>query len=230
MTHTLTTPPGDLEPPEAELRERIARELYTPVIGDVLDSIGRLHQFLPAGIRPLDPAMVLVGRAMPVLIVDVFGPQKRPFGRLTEALDDLRAGEVYLARSGRLECAAWGEILTTTASLRGAAGAVIDGFHRDTAKILGQGWPVFSRGAYGQDAGARAAVQDYRVPLEIGGVFVHPGDLIVGDVDGVVVVPQGIEEEVLERAFHKVSAEGVTRQAIADGMSSTEAYRRYGVL
>lgn len=212
------------------LFERIRSGLYTPVIGDVLDSAGRLHQFLPQAIRPLDPGMTVVGRAMPVLIADVFGPQPRPFGRLTEALDALEQGEVYLARSGRLQCAAWGEILTATARGRGAVGAVIDGFHRDTAKVLAQDWPVFSRGGYGQDAGVRASVVDYRVPIEIEGVTINPGDLIVGDVDGVVVVPREIESEVLSLAFDKVQAEDVTRTAISRGMSSTEAYETFGVL
>lgn len=204
--------------------------LYTPVIGDVLDSIGRIHQFLPPAIQALDPALMVVGRAMPVLIADVFGPQARPFGRLTEALDSLQPGEVYLARSGRLECAAWGEILTATARLRGANGAVIDGYHRDTSRVLAQRWPVFSRGPYGQDAGARAAVMDYRVPVEIRGVRIEPGDMIVGDVDGVLVVPRAVEDEVLEAALAKVAAEGVTRRAIEGGMTSSTAYSKFGVL
>ncbi|WP_127473911.1 RraA family protein [Microbacterium sulfonylureivorans] len=205
-------------------------ELYTPVIGDILDVLGRQHQFLSAGIRPIEPAMLLVGRAMPVLIADVFGVQEQPFGRLTEALDALQPGEIYLARSARLECSAWGEILTATARGRGAAGAVIDGFHRDTRRVLEQDWPVFSRGSFAQDAGVRATVVDYRVSLEIDGVEVHPGDLIVGDIDGVVVVPRAIEDEVLELAAEKVAGESITRRAIDGGMSSSDALARYGVL
>lgn len=215
---------------ESSLFDSIKNGLYTPVIGDVLDSLGRRHQFLPPDIRPIDRSMVIVGRAMPVLISDVFGEPQRPFGRLTDALDSLKPGEVYLARSGRLQCAAWGEILTATARSRGAVGAVIDGFHRDTGRVLAQDWPVFSRGSYGQDAGARASVVDFRVEVEIEGVAVAPGDLIVGDVDGVVVIPKSVEGEVLERAFAKVSAEDVTRSAILNGMSSTEAYETFGVL
>jgi regulator of RNase E activity RraA len=174
--------------------------------------------------------MVLVGRAMPVLIADVFGPQRSPFGRLTEALDQLGSGEVYLARGGRTECAAWGEIMTATARVRGAAGAVLDGFHRDTVRVLEQDWPVFSRGRSAQDAGVRATVLDYRVPAEIGGVLVRPGDLVLGDLDGVVVVPAEIEDEVLERALTKATAENLVRQAIENGMSSTDAFATYGVL
>lgn len=210
--------------------ELVKQTLYTPVIVDVLDQLGRRHQLLPAGIRPLRDDMVLVGRAMPVLIGDVFGPQKKAFGRLTEALDQLQPGDVYLARGGRLDCAAWGELLTVTAKVRGAVGAVIDGFHRDTPRVLGEEWPVFSRGGYAHDAGVRAAVLDYRVPVEIEGVLVSPGDLVVADVDGVIVVPRELEDEVLGRALDKASSENVVRDAIANGMSSTEALATYGVL
>jgi 4-hydroxy-4-methyl-2-oxoglutarate aldolase len=221
----MTLPKADTE------RFALVREhLSTPVVGDVLDQLERTHQFLPQGIQALHPAMVLVGRAMPVLITDVFETQRSPFGRLTEALDQLEPGDIYLARNGRAQCAAWGEILTATARARGAAGAVIDGFHRDTVRILEQDWPVFSRGRFAQDAGVRASVVDYRVPLEIDGVLVHPGDLIVGDIDGVVVVPSAVENEVLELALVKATAENVVREAIEGGMSSTTAFATYGVL
>lgn len=208
----------------------IEEQLHTPVIGDILDAVGRYHQFLSPRVRPLHANKRLVGRAMPVLIGDAFGPRAKPFGRLTEALDSLESGEIYLARSGRIECAAWGEILTATAKARGARGAVIDGYHRDTHAVLAQDWPVFSHGPFAQDAGVRAEVVDFRTTVEIDGVTVAPGDLIVGDIDGVVVIPAAIEREVVERALAKVQAESVTRAAIESGMSSTTAYETFGVL
>jgi len=207
-----------------------AVRLRTAVVGDVLDQVGRPNQFLPPSIRPLDADMTLAGRAMPVIIDDVSGEEDRAFGRLTDALDQLQRDEIYLARGGRTPCAAWGELLTATAKVRGAAGAVIDGFHRDTSQVLRQQWPVFSRGAYGQDARVRAAVVDFRAPALYGRVWVHPGDLVVGDVDGVVVVPQDCEAEVLEAAQAKLKAEGLVRAAIEHGMSSTQAFKEFGVL
>jgi 4-hydroxy-4-methyl-2-oxoglutarate aldolase len=219
-----------LPPAEPERLDLVRTTLYTAVIGDVLDQVGRYHQFLPPSVRPLAPQLRMAGRAMPVLMRDVFGPQREPFGRLTEALDDLRPDEVYLARNPRAECAAWGEILTATARVRGAAGAVIDGYHRDTHAVLSQDWPVFSRGAYGQDAGVRTSVVDFRTTTEIGQVTVEPGDLVVGDVDGVVVVPRELEDEVLERAVAKATAENQVRAAIESGMSATEAFSTFGVL
>lgn len=137
---------------------------------------------------------------------------------------------MYLARNADIPTAAWGEILTATARRRGAAGAVVDGYHRDTRGVLAQDWPVFSRGSYAQDAGVRKSVLDYRVPIEIGQVHVVPGDLIVGDRDGVVVIPQDVETEVIGLAFEKAATENLVLRAIEGGMSSTEAFRTFGVL
>lgn len=232
MTPSTAGGSANAAPPSADAARfaLIRDELYTAVIGDVLDQLGRHHQFLPPGLRPLQPAMVLAGRAMPVRLADVFGPQPKPFGMLTEALDQLQPDEVYVAAGGRAQCAAWGEILTATARARDAAGAVVDAYHRDTHRVHEQRWPVFSRGAYAQDAGVRMQVLDYRLPVELGGVLVSPGDLIVGDVDGVLVVPHEVEDEVVELALVKARAENTVRAAIEGGMSSAEAFRRNGVL
>lgn len=215
---------------DAELFTLISTRLYTAVIGDILDRLGRVHQFLPAMIRPLRPEMRVAGRAMPVLVSDVYGPQRKPFGLLTEALDQLEPGEVYLAPRTGAQAAMWGEILTATAQSRGAVGAVVDGFHRDTVKVLGQDFPVFSHGNYAQDSSIRTIVHDYRTPVEIGGVHVNPGDLVVGDMDGVLVIPREIEAEVIEAALEKAATENVVRKAIEAGMSATDAFAHYGVL
>lgn len=206
------------------------KTLYTPVIGDILDTRGRYHQILPAGVRPMIPGMVVVGRAMPALMIDVHGPQKKPFGKLTNALDDLREGEVYVASGGDMRCAYWGELLTATARRRGAAGAVINGHHRDTPRVLEQNWPVFSRGANAQDSAMRTQVADYRCSIEIAGVWIEPGDLIFGDLDGVVVIPRAIETDVVTLSLAKARAEKVVRAAIEDGMSATCAFEKFGIL
>jgi len=205
-------------------------KLFTAVVGDILDREGFRHQFLPQPIKPLNPVHRLVGRAFPVRIVDVDGPQARPFGRLTEALDAIRPGEIYLATGGAMNCAAWGEILTATAKMRGGLGAVIDGFHRDTPRVLEQNWPVFSRGSFAQDAGVRSSVVDFRCEVEIGGVAVEPGDLVFGDIDGVVVVPRAIEQRVVQLAIDKVAGEKTVRREIESGSTSTDVFDRYGIL
>lgn len=129
-----------------------------------------------------------------------------------------------------MRCAYWGEILTATAKKRGAVGAVINGFHRDTPKVLEQDWPVFSRGRFAQDSAVRTQVVDYRCPIEVGQVSVQPGDLVFGDLDGVVIVPKKVEAEAIERALAKARGEKLVRKEIEAGMSSTEAFRKYGIL
>jgi regulator of RNase E activity RraA len=129
-----------------------------------------------------------------------------------------------------MRCAYWGEILTATAKKRGAVGAVINGFHRDTPRVLEQNWPVFTRGRFAQDSAVRTQVVDYRCPIEIGQVTVQPGDLVFGDLDGVVVVPKKVEGEVIGRALAKARGEKLVRKEIEAGMSSTAAFKKYGIL
>jgi regulator of RNase E activity RraA len=217
-------------PTDHDIFALIRRQLFTPVVGDILDKEGYRHQFLPQPLKPLQPSYRIVGRAFPVQICDVTGPQEHPFGRLTEALDALQPGEVYVVTGGSMNCAAWGELMTATARMRGAVGAVIDGYHRDTPKVLEQNWPVFSRGSFAQDAGVRSSVVNYRCTVEMGGVVVSPGDLIFADIDGVLVIPRTIEERVIQLALEKAAGEKVVRKELEEGVSSTSVFKHYGIL
>ena len=210
--------------------ETIRNELYTPVVGDILDKYRRFHQFLPQGIRPLRPDMKLVGYAMPVLTADVFDYPEKPFGLLTEALDALEADEVYISAGSSHRSACWGEIMTSAAKARGAVGAVVDGYHRDTPQVLEQQFPVFSSGHYAQDSGPRMRVAEIRCRIEIGQVTIRPGDLVFGDIDGVLVIPVELIDEVVSASLEKSRSEKHVRKAIASGMSATDAFRKYGVL
>jgi regulator of RNase E activity RraA len=220
-----------------ELFERARRELFSAVIGDTLDRLGRRNQFLPPEIQPLRDDMVIVGRAMPVLEADVEDgkpqdPQQvlpSPFGLMLRALDDLKAGEVYLCTGPSRVYASWGELMTMSAQNRGAAGVVIDGWSRDTPGILALGFPCFARGRYAQDQRTRGTVVDFRCPVRIGGVDVRPGDAIFGDLDGVVVIPREIETDVFQGAWEKAHGEKRVFEAIKRGMSAQEAWDRYGI-
>lgn len=215
---------------EDEMFALMREKLYTPVVGDILDAMGYYHQFLPPGIRPLRPDMKLAGKAMPVLMIDVFGPQKKPFGLLTEALDQLEKNDIYVATGGTKRCAYWGELLTATSRVRGAVGAVVDGWHRDTPQVLEQNWPVFSCGCYAQDSSVRTQVVDFRCRIEIGQATIKNGDLLFGDVDGVLVIPAEIADEVLEKSLEKAAGEKVVRKAIEGGMTATAAFAKFGIL
>jgi regulator of RNase E activity RraA len=219
--------------------ELIRRKLHTAVVGDVMDSIGFRHQLLPPQIKPLRNDMIVVGRSMPVLEADVFteahdaasnSVMTRPFGLMLQALDDLRPDEVYVCTGASPEYALWGELMSTRAIALGAAGAVVDGYSRDTPGILQLGFPTFSYGGYAQDQGPRGKVIDFRVPLEIGGVRLEPGDLLFGDLDGVCIIPRAAEEEVVRKALEKVRKESLLERALREGMSATEAFARYGIM
>ncbi len=208
------------------MRER----LFTAAVGDVLDTMGFLHQFLPPGIVPLRQDMVVAGRAMPVLEADCFGRGDRPFGLMLHALDDLKRNEVYIASGGSPRYALWGELMSTRAMQLGAAGAVVNGYSRDTRGILGLGFATFSRGSYAQDQGYRGKVVDFRVGIEIEGVAIVPGDIVFGDVDGVLIIPRDAAREAISKALEKVSRESAVRTAIVNGMSTVEAFEKFGVM
>lgn len=214
---------------EDELFALMKEKLYTPVVGDILDVMGYNHQFLPASIHPLKDEMKLAGRACTILECDVFEEQKKPFGLLTEALDQLGKNEVYVA-TGAHNSALWGELLTATAKTRGAVGAVLDGYTRDTPQVLAQNFPVFAEKRWAQDSSIRTNVIDFRCTIEIGKVVIHDGDLVFGDMDGVLIIPKEVAEEVIEKALEKAAGEKKVRKAIEGGMSATEAFKVFGIL
>jgi len=215
---------------EEEMLALARRELFTAVVGDVMDTLGLRSQFLPPYIQPLERNMVLVGRAMTVLEADSFHHQSQPFGLMLEALDDLKPNEVYLCTGGSPRYALWGELMSTRALRCGAAGAVLDGYLRDTRGILSLGFPCFARGSYAQDQAPRGKVIDFRVPIEIQGVRIEPGDIVFGDMDGVCIVPRRAESDVFARALDKVRGENQVRRALEDGMSAREAFEKFGIL
>ncbi|MCY4466263.1 MAG: RraA family protein [Chloroflexi bacterium] len=224
---------------DSDLFRLARRELFTAVVGDVMDKLGLLHQFLPPQIRPLRSDMVLIGRAMPVLEADVYQERgsadnnplmDKPFGLMLEALDDLKKDEVYICSGASRRYALWGELMTTRALHLGAAGAVVDGYLRDTHGVLAQGFPAFAYGSYAQDQGPRGKVLDFRLPIEVGGLRIEPGDIVFGDVDGVLIVPQTAEREVFVAALEKARGEQLVRKAIEGGMSAVQAFKTYGIM
>lgn len=219
------------------LLEQARRELFPAVVGDVMDKMGLLHQFMPPQLRPLREDMVVLGRAMTVLEADVFaedssagGPMAQPFGLMFRALDDLRPGEVYVCSGASPRYALWGELMSTRALQLGAAGAILNGYHRDTNGIAALDFPTFSCGSYAQDQGPRGKVIDFRMPLEIDSVKVAPGDVLFGDRDGVCVIPREAEQEVFRKALEKARDEGLVERALREGMGAQEAFEKFGLM
>ena len=222
---------------ESEMLHVMKTELYSSVIGDILDQMGYVHQFLPSRIQPLREHMVVAGRAMTVLEADVCAGDggrnpvlQRNFGLMLEALDDLKKDEIYICSGASPSYALVGELMCTRMQILGAAGCVVNGFHRDTRGILDLDFPCFSYGRYAQDQAPRGKVLDYRVPIEMDGVRILPGDLIFGDLDGVLVIPRKHIAEVIEKSLEKARGEKLVRKAIEGGMSATEAFRTFGIL
>ncbi|WP_273319658.1 RraA family protein [Vallitalea guaymasensis] len=213
-------------------------KLYSAVIGDILDKMKYFHQFLPQRIQPLRDDMIVAGRAMTVLEADAFEElsdgqnpiMKKPFGLMLEALDDIKKNEVYICTGSSPNYALVGELMSTRMKILGGVGAVVNGFHRDTKGILELDFPCFSYGRYAQDQAPRGKVIDFRVPIEIEGVRVNPGDIIFGDMDGVVVIPKEVEEEVIKLAYKKATEEKMVSNAIKAGMGAKESFDKYGVM
>ena len=222
-----------------ELFAFIREELFTAVIGDIMDKMGLQHQFLAPQIRPLKEDMFIAGRAMPVLEADCFTElypdsqnelMNKPFGLMLEALDDIKPGEVYICTGSSFNYALVGELMMTRIKMCGGTGAVVNGYSRDTHGIYDVGLPVFSHGPYAQDQAPRGKVIDFRIPIEMNGGRINPGDVVIGDIDGVCIVPREHEEEVFTRALEKARGERKVLKAIQEGMSAVEAWNRYGIM
>ncbi len=216
-----------------ELMARARKKLYAAVLSDTLDALGATEQAMRPGIRPLDDGLVLCGRARTALYAETYhiAPDENPYELEIALVDDLGANDVAVfACSGSERIAPWGELLSTASRARGAVGCVTDGFVRDVKRIRAMAFPVFHGGIAPLDSRGRGKVVAIDVPVRCGGVLVHPGDLVFGDVDGVVVVPQAIAAEAVSRALAKVEGENQTRRELEQGQLLREVYEKYGVL
>jgi len=218
-------------PPTDELR----RLLYTSVLSDVLDGFGLMHQALRPFVRPIDESLVLLGRVRTgryQLVGAPPAPGDNPYQLEMDLIDDLQPGEVpVLACSGPTDwIAPWGELLSTTARARGAAGCVTDGLVRDIARIRAMRFPVFAGGIGPLDTRGRAEMVEKDTAVEIAGVRASPGDWVMGDIDGVVFIPADRADAVFRAALDKISAEDTTRAELEAGDSLRAVFARHGVL
>lgn len=209
------------------------RQLYSAVISDVLDSLGNMHHAMAPAIRPLDDTLILFGRARTGLYMSVYeaDPNINPYELEIALVDSLQPDDVaVLACPSSDRVAPWGELLSTAANARGAAGCVTDGLVRDLRFIRQMRFPVFAGGIGPLDTKGRGMVMQIDVPVECGGAMVHPNDWIFGDVDGVVVIPGGLVEKALNLALEKVTAENTVRQELEAGESLATVFARHKIL
>ncbi len=214
-----------------DLFDMMKTQLYSAVLCDALDQVGLREQAMRADIRPVDAEGVVVGRALTMQSVDVYEPESTVYEHEIAAVDSLKSGDVMVASTQQsTRTCLWGELLSTAAMARGANGAVIDGYTRDVGLIQKMQFPVFSTGIYPVDSAGRGMVISYNTPINCGGVIVHPGDIIFGDYDGVVVIPENAAEEVIAKAIDKVEGENITRDELRKGATLRDVYDKYGVL
>jgi regulator of RNase E activity RraA len=213
------------------LPDLVAGRLSTAVVSDILDDLGHRDHVLDPAIRPLGDAAVIAGWANPFLVAEVDELPAEPYTGEIDAMDDIAPGDVVLlAAGGSARAACWGELFSTAARVRGARATLIDGYCRDARTIAALGYPVWCRGMLPLDVKGRIAVTGWRQPAVVGGLPVRPGDLVVADADGAVVVPAGLAGETVRRALEKVSKENGVRDALAAGSTLRSAYDRFGVL
>jgi 4-hydroxy-4-methyl-2-oxoglutarate aldolase len=209
----------------------VASRLYAAVVSDILDDFGHRDHTLDPAIRPLGHGEVIAGFANPFLVTEVDWIPEEPYTGEIGALDDIRPGEVILvAAGGSARAACWGELFSVAARARGARGTLIDGYCRDASRIAALGYPVWCRGTLPLDCKGRTAVTAWRQPAVVGGLQVRPGDLVVADDDGTVVIPAELTEETIGRALAKASKEHGLRDALEAGSTLRAAYDRFGVL
>jgi len=215
---------------DLELIERLER-LHPAVVSDCLDRAGIRSGVMAPHIRPLYPEARVAGYAMTVHCVEVDAVPEDPAdwyrGELA-SVDALQPGDVMVVSTCRGSY--WGELLATASRYRGARGIVADAYARDTLSLIEMRFPTFAAGIHCADSLGRIDVDDFGAPVECGGVEVSPGDLVLGDHDGVVVIPAAVAGEVVAAAEEKVAGENLVRSKLAEGMPVSEAFRTYGVI
>jgi len=214
---------------QIQLIDRLAAIPYTGAISDILDELGYPHQVLPSRIQSIQPGETIAGRALTVYGEPAAGlPRDEYFRPFLTMLGAIGPGDVVVSQPNNTSIAHFGELSCETAKFRGGRGAVIDGGIRDVDYILKLGFPIFARYQTPQDIVSRWRLVDYNVPITIGDVRIQPGDFVVGDRDGVLVIPQSVAEEVITRAEQVVHTENAVRKAILNGVHPVEAYEKFG--
>jgi 4-hydroxy-4-methyl-2-oxoglutarate aldolase len=216
---------------DISLCEFAEQNLYTAVVSDSLDQLGIRHQALREYLRPVHPQCKFAGWARTMACSDIYHIPEDPYSIEIEAVDSLLPGEAaVVGTQSSLRNAPWGELLSTAAKARGARGAVVDGLVRDTRKIADLGFPVFASGIKPVDSMGRGIVTAYNIPVESGGVIVHPGDFVFGDEDGIVVIPSARVRETIDLAADKVRREDGSRAELMKGAYLRDVFKKFGVL
>ena len=218
-------------PPEDVETLDMLENLYAAVVADVLDSLGYRQQTLGASIRALTPAVKVCGRVYTARAETVHEIPAEPYKLEMAAIDTMTAGDVLLVDAGHnTQSAFWGELLSTACGAKGVRGVVMSGCSRDLWALNRMDFPVFGIGCTPADSKGRLDVTAIGEPVEIDGVAAKTGDYVIGDLDGVVIVPREAAGEALRLASEKVSGENTVRDELAAGVPVSEDFRKHGIL
>lgn len=226
---------SDANDSATELWQQLQSRSYVAAVCDILDSMNLRNQAMHHRLRPLLPDRErcgFIGRARTIRWMEAdYADKANPYGLEIESIDSLRPGDVVVHSTDFAGTnAPWGELMSTAAKFRGAAGCVCDSQIRDCLKIIELGFPVYYTGIRPLDSMGRGRVMAYDVPVRCGDVLVHTGDIVFADFDGIVVIPSNVLPEVVERACHKSEQESLSRQELMAGKTLREVFDRYGVL
>ena len=218
---------------DKELCAWLCENLYVAAVCDILDELGMRNQGMHQRLRPLDEhCCTFAGRARTMNWLSTeYVVEDDPYGKEIDAMDSLKEGDVVVHSTDYAGTnAPWGELMSTISKYKGVAGCVCDSQIRDCVRIKAMRFPVFYTGIRPLDSKGRGYVIAYDVPVRCGDVVVKPGDLVFADFDGVVVIPGGMEDEVIKRAKAKAKAEDISRKELLEGKSLREVYDKYGAL
>jgi 4-hydroxy-4-methyl-2-oxoglutarate aldolase len=205
--------------------------LYTGAIADMLDKSGYRSQVLPKDVTPFTHVNRVAGPAFTGQGYPCADTSNDDTQTRLKMLDSITPGTVSVwATGGSVDCAHWGEIMSTAARERGCTGAVVDGGVRDLDFINAMEYPVFAKFKCSASSVGRWDIREYQIPIRVGQTVIYPGDFIFGDIDGVVVVPQKLTMEILDKAEGVFERERGMREDLRRGVSVQEAYAKYGSL
>lgn len=212
-------------------KEYLVKTLYSGILCDVMDQMGYRNQALSASFRPLADDTVLFGRAFTSIGTEVYTMPEQPLTAQCKVIDQLSEGDIYvLATRGHYNCAIFGELLATAIQAKRGVGALIDGYSRDLKQLNEMEFSLFYKGAFPTTSKGRCEVTEAQVPILIDGVMIYPGDIIFGDIDGIVIIPSAIADKVFEEALVIVGKENNVRQSLMNGASLADTYAKIGAI
>lgn len=211
--------------------EYLKKTLYTGIISDVLDQHGYKNQAIGGEIFPLMENQVIFGPAFTSIGTEVYSMPESPLTAQCKVVDQLGEGEIYvLVTRGNYNCAVFGELFATAVRARKGAGVLLDGWARDIKALKEMEFPLFYRGNNPRTSKGRCEINECQIPVTMEGVMIHPGDIIFGDVDGIVIIPKDIAEDVLRESLETIEKENRVRGMLGSGISLQQAYSEVGAI